>query len=132
MATVRYFSLLLPGRAVLAGETPGNGIRRRAVHLLCAIGILAFLVSAISPDDDCLQHDFTRPAAQKLSTIRCVRAAPAKFLIAPTVQPHLHPPTMASATTVASLGIRLGTLAAPPNSIHSPPGLRKRLATSEA
>jgi hypothetical protein len=127
MVTVRYFGLLLPG----------NGIRRRPVHLLCVIGILAFLVSAISPDDDCLQHDFTRPAAQTLSTIRCVRAAcvraaPAKFLIAPTVQPHLHPPTMASATTVASLGIGLGTLAAPPNSIHSPPRLRKRLATSEA
>jgi len=132
MATIRYVSLLLPGWAVLARKAPGNGIRRRPVHLLCAIGILAFLVSAISPDDDCLQHDFTRPAVQQLSTIRCVRAAPAKFLIAPAVQPHLHPPKMASAPTVASLGISLGTLSAPPNSIHSPPGLRKRLATSEA
>jgi len=132
MATVRYFSSLVPGWAVLAGKTPGNGTRRRRVQLLGAIGILAFLVSAISPDDDCLQLDFTRPAAQKLSPIRCVKVAPAKFLIAPTVQAHLHHPTMVSATTVASLGIRLGTLAAPPNSIHSPPGLRKPLATSRA
>jgi hypothetical protein len=107
MATIHYFSLLLPGWAVLARKAPGNGIRRRPVHLLCAIGILAFLVSAISPDDDCLQHDFTRPAVQQLSTIRCVRAAP-EFLIAPAVQPHLHPPKMASAPTVASLGTSLG------------------------
>jgi hypothetical protein len=122
--------LFLLGMAVLVlwsrADVAGCQSRGRVVSLMGGLGVLAFTLSAISPDDDLLQHESIRPAAQSPGAIRYVGAAPPVLVssfpvnsLLASIRSLLLPE--ASASLVALRRVPLRTLRMIPISIHSPP-----------
>jgi len=73
---------LLVGLAAFAHWTVSCSTvaRMRGVNLLGGVGILAFLFSVVSPDDDAFQQELIRPATSSVRVSAHKRVAPRRSL----------------------------------------------------
>jgi hypothetical protein len=130
MGVVANFCFLLLALAVFAVWTRAIFTRRLPRHciinLLGGAGIFALTLSAISPDDDLLQHELIRPASQSSNVFRQVRATRTGSIstfpvIALSSPAHPIQPVKVGGVPIASQRVCLRTLHVTPVSSRPPP-----------
>jgi len=69
---------LLLGAVAFVIRRHGKPPHGRAAILLGGLGILAFVLSAVSPDDDDFQHEWIRGRTSSRTPANCAKARPAQ------------------------------------------------------
>src|SRR6266567_9583168 len=77
MGTLLNLDFLLRGTVAFIIWARGKPRHGRTAILLSGLGILAFILSAVSPDDDDFQHEWIRGGTSLRTPANCAKARPA-------------------------------------------------------
>ena|SRR6266567_7242793 len=97
MGTLLNLDFLLRGTVAFIIWARGKPRHGRTAILLSGLGILAFILSAVSPDDDDFQHEWIRGGTSLRTPAKCAKSRPAHGISANILavsidKPHLPRP----------------------------------------